>query len=188
MKAHEKVYGADPEVVGDNETLTAAVPGPGFVGPPKPDAVLTLLYPQEHIRIESTTGKEMLAHAHSIFPRWVDGDFGRREETNVESRSTKAAEVSVLRLDSNANSVHVCGALQHSKQGRYLTQGQIMSFAKLHHNRLHPQGFETLFPFSKEFVAVVSGLGKDALQVRLCRSTTPRVWMKAKEHRVVVLK
>jgi len=140
------------------------------------------------LTVDAVDGTEILADAKDVFSGGIDSDF-INWEADEPDRSTVETPVDVYEMTQDATFSQMFGDLSSDVRRLCLTQHQIKNFVKKHRSWLRTEGYATFFLFESKghfFVADVSFLSNDVLNVSVNRFERSDVWRAGNRHRLVV--
>jgi hypothetical protein len=183
MDVVNKLAGPNGGVVHD--ALAQALRASGKVEQSRDTTYLRFL---EAAELPATSGRTTIAQSAAIFAGFLDGDF-HKWGTDVEGEDTVPATALVYEMKRNGTFADIFNSLPHGKEGRELSQGQIISFCEKHPHLLRQNGYATFFRFKvgrERFVADVN-VASAGRRVYVYRFDHGNVWHAGLRHRVVVL-
>ncbi len=144
--------------------------------------ILSRLYTDEEIWVESTNGTRMIADERELFPGYLDSDFinwGTGKPSGIKTKRTQA-EVYEMRKDARFRDMIPANQFWQS-------QDQVLEFVECHRDKLRQGGYATLFPYmdGDMFVALVLVIG-GVLGARVYSFGYDRVWYGVFRRRVVL--
>jgi hypothetical protein len=149
------------------------------------DDRLRLISGDQSLVLDSTDGRETLAHAMDLF-RYIDSNF---EHCNLVASPTTQVLVQVYEMLRDSTLQEMFDSFGLALDGLTFTQAQIKQFAQRHMDWLKKGGNGTFFLFraGQEFMVAAIYLFRDGrLGVRVRRLTLERVFRAQKGHRLVM--
>ncbi|MCX6712556.1 MAG: hypothetical protein NT041_02635, partial [Candidatus Vogelbacteria bacterium] len=135
----------------------------------------------------STTGEKIFAEESEFFSGGLDSDFVGWLK-GVKSAPTEEAPFEVLEQVEDGTFTQVLEGFGPSLDQLFLTEDQVVTFAKDHPELLHPKGYATFIPFFKKFdegmeserierfVALVRRNDDGQLRAHVCKLSDGHVW------------
>lgn len=148
--------------------------------------ILRLLSTNKTITLAPCNGTETLVQANDVFQSGIDSDFTNWKLDKV-GKATRKTAMQVHELIQDATFAKMFGSLGTDLNKLCLTQHQIKTFCKKHHNWLRTNGYATIFLFKENNEFFVAGVivRSEGLLVYVYRFEDDDVWRAGHRHRVV---